>query len=950
MFKMRNLALSGGLGLALLLGTSAHAIKDRENQGRWTKPTVNNLPDKEVPGFLVNLGPSGARAVLTDKTFVIKHIFRESPAEGRLKLDDTVTGAFGKPFGTHTFGGSPHGYEGPIMDLGLAIEKAEGKDGKLVLNVSRGMETLEIKIDLEPLGAFSATYPMSCKKSERVRAKALKYLSDSTDAQAVWQAHAKSAVTLALLSSELPAQQALGKKLALGWNSIPGPGTWTWGLSFQLMTLSEYHLLTGDATVLPTIKVLSTRLREAQYDGKILAWGPSDVKGDYAAIDAAQQLYQGGFGHGPYVSGAGKNGYGPMQYTTIFAVIAWQLAERCGVKADPKGLKHALEFIHRGTNASGYVAYGGEFTLNNGLIDPVAWKKSKGGDNYVGRAGASIVAHKLSPEFPDSTEYLELNRGYLKHAYKSLPDGHADSNLGILWGLMGAASSEDEGALRSVLDYHKAWFNMMRCHDGSFVLLPGRDYADDGYYMASRYHPTATLALILGLGYPKLQIQGIQVSIPGVNPKALQGTTLAAYKAITAKSYGEAARILKSAGPEAAPMAQYLEGQARRAVESLGLLEKTGRWIQLQQRIAELKKSHGGIPVFDEAASSWEGRFKAKAGTAVLAADKLSSDGFHGKALAALQPVLDTNEKPAAQLIEERILGAARSTLASWDAMEKAAEWHKLRKEVDLHRERFRGIAIVDDRTAALEVQLTSDAGRLLVEADRLLFEGSCGPALKALAATDSEPARLLKARATVVMDGVLRSLEALEKEGRWHTLKEALSKARPKLTGITVFEDQARAWEALFATSAGRALINSDKLFLQGDLGAAAKALAPAEARAAEPLKRIEAAARVQLATLADLQGKGDWFALERSLSALRKKLSGVPLFDAKEAELAAALKTDPAKGAARQGAVLARLREAAAGRSTPALLKELEAFIQQAGDSLYGREAKELLKSLQR
>src|SRR6185295_20350124 len=135
-----------------------------------------------------------------------------------------------------------------------------------------------------------------------------------------------------------------------------------------------------------------------------------------------------------YVSGVGQNGYGPMQYTTILAVLAWQLAERCGVRTDPRAMRNALDFIHRGTNEAGYVAYGGEFTLNNGLIDPVAWRKSNGGTNYVGRAGASLIAHALSPEFPDSAHYAEKNRGYLKKAYKSLPDGHACSVLGFAWG------------------------------------------------------------------------------------------------------------------------------------------------------------------------------------------------------------------------------------------------------------------------------------------------------------------------------------------------------------------------------------------------------------------------------------------------------------------------------------------------------------------------------------
>ena len=950
MARMRDLAVIGILGSVLLFGSNADAIRDKTNQGRWTKPTVNNLPDKEVPGFLVNLGPTGARAILTEKTFLIKYLFKGSPAEGRLRIDDVVTGAFGKPFSAHTFGGSPHGYEGPIMDFGEGIEKAEGKDGKLTLNVSRGTETIEVKLDLEPIGAFSATFPMQCRKSELLRARALKYFADSPDAQGVWQAHAKSTVILALLSSDAPPQQALGKKLALGWNNVPGPGTWTWDVSFQLITLSEYHLLSGDAAVLPTIKALATLLRQGQYDGRILAWGPSEVKGDYPAIDAAQQLYQGGFGHAPYVSGPGKNGYGPMQYTTIFAVIAWQLAERCGVKADPRGIKTALEFIHRGTNAAGYVAYGGEFTLNNGLIDPVAWKKSKDGDNYVGRAGASIIAHKLSPEFPNSTEYLEANRGYFKKAFKSLPDGHADSNLGILWGVMGAAASEDETLLRTVLDYHKAWFNMMRCHDGSFVLLPGRDYADEGYYMASRYHPTATMALVLGLNYPKLQIQGLQVSIPGVNPKALHGSPLAAYKAITAKSYGDAARLLKSAGPEGAPMAAYLEGHARRAIDALDPLGKSGRWIELQRRLAELRKSHGGISVFDEAAAAWEATWKGREGGAILAADKLSGEGFHGKALAALQAALAPGAPPAARAVEERILAAARAIVAGWDGLEKSGEGYRLRKDLDLNRNRFQGIATVDERAQALEAALSSEAGRALVEADRLLSEGSPGPALKVLAGADSEPARALRARALDASQRTLAALETLEMEGRWHSLREGVTKARLKLAGLAPFEERSRAWEAEFATPAGRALIASERLFLQSDLGGAAKALAPAEARAADPLKRIEDAAKALMAPLAELQSKGDWYGVERTLSTLRKKLSGIPSFDARDGELQAALKADPAKSAARSGAVLARLREAAAGRATPALIKELEAFVQQAGDSYYGREGKALLKSLQK
>jgi len=100
-----NAVLTAVLAAAVFSHPDACAVADKTNQGRWNTPTENNLPDKEVPGFLVNLGPTGARAILTEKTFIIRTIFKNSPAVGRLKLDDEITGVFGKPFSAHHFSG-----------------------------------------------------------------------------------------------------------------------------------------------------------------------------------------------------------------------------------------------------------------------------------------------------------------------------------------------------------------------------------------------------------------------------------------------------------------------------------------------------------------------------------------------------------------------------------------------------------------------------------------------------------------------------------------------------------------------------------------------------------------------------------------------------------------------------------------------------------------------------
>jgi hypothetical protein len=69
--------------------------------------------------------------------------------------------------------------------------------------------------------------------------------------------------------------------------------------------------------------------------------------------------------------------------------------------------------------------------------------------------------------------------------------------------------SGDEKSIRHMMDYNKAWLNMARCYDGSFVALPGRDMYDKGYYMSSRLHLTATMALVYSMDNAKLKIQGI---------------------------------------------------------------------------------------------------------------------------------------------------------------------------------------------------------------------------------------------------------------------------------------------------------------------------------------------------------------------------------------------------------------------------------------------------------
>jgi len=59
------------LATSVLISGTALAISDPDNLGQWDKPAEIG-PDKECPGFLVNLGPTGARAILKETSFIVR--------------------------------------------------------------------------------------------------------------------------------------------------------------------------------------------------------------------------------------------------------------------------------------------------------------------------------------------------------------------------------------------------------------------------------------------------------------------------------------------------------------------------------------------------------------------------------------------------------------------------------------------------------------------------------------------------------------------------------------------------------------------------------------------------------------------------------------------------------------------------------------------------------------
>jgi hypothetical protein len=197
----------------------------------------------------------------------------------------------------------------------------------------------------------------------------------------------------------------------------------------------------------------------------------------------------GGLGHNTNVGG-----YGTMNITTALGVTAWELAKQCGAKVDQKKIDMANEYLRLSTTEDGFIGYHTEVC---------AYSPS-------GRQGLAIVARKLGEDNQANQDYIKLVAHGLHDSTKYINDCHADSVLGVCWALIGVNVSGEEKAIRHMMDYNKAWLNMARCHDGSFVALPGRDMYDKGYYMSSRLHLTATMALVFSMDDAKLRIQEVK--------------------------------------------------------------------------------------------------------------------------------------------------------------------------------------------------------------------------------------------------------------------------------------------------------------------------------------------------------------------------------------------------------------------------------------------------------
>lgn len=126
------------------------------------------------------------------------------------------------------------------------------------------------------------------------------------------------------------------------------------------------------------------------------------------------------------------------------------------------------------------------------------------------KSGMAYLLYMLSPERPESKSKMTLHLKNIDASYRDMPDGHACPMMGLVWGWAGVYASDDAKLKKKIADYYKAWITMARCHGSdSYVILPGRNYADESYYSGNiRNHTTGSIAFLYSYSTPRLQLQG----------------------------------------------------------------------------------------------------------------------------------------------------------------------------------------------------------------------------------------------------------------------------------------------------------------------------------------------------------------------------------------------------------------------------------------------------------
>ena len=414
-------------------------------------------PSEKTQKNINCIGATGIKARIYKGLVVkVEGLIENCPAEEKIKVGQIITGVNGK------------GFEGNnlYVVLGNALTAAEATDGKMVFDVkdSEKAASRKVTVQVPVLGSYSKTWPLNCKKSQRIIKQAAEYYSTDKEFKKKFLESRGIGGALGCLflmstgdDSYLPVVKEYFANFPKNVSSIGGH---TWNNGYNGIACGEYYLRTGDKSVLPIMQYYCDDAQKRQKFGSSWThWGDGVSPG--------------------YVAGGLMNPAGAQILTTML------LGKECGVNVDQDTLIGSLRYWYRFTG-HGTVPYGDH--------------RPEGGLGSNGKDGMAATIMQIASGAQGNTKIYEKSNKYLSMSmvtsYPVMVTGHGDNGRGDgIWRGIASAYMLDFDAKQ----YHEAmnrlqwWYDLSRRPSGAVGMATVKGFDDEGSGAAVALSYTAPL-------------------------------------------------------------------------------------------------------------------------------------------------------------------------------------------------------------------------------------------------------------------------------------------------------------------------------------------------------------------------------------------------------------------------------------------------------------------------
>ncbi len=388
-----------------------------------------------------HLGPTGLWGIPMGQNIMVKKVDSHSPADGKVLREDIIYGINGKTFPAD---------RDVRRSFANAITEAETKEagGKLILDIHRDGELIQVTLQLEVMGSFSATTPYNCEKSEKIVARAEEYMRKGlrpesgypNNQQYMYAPWHDSA--LFLLASGNPEMQGLVRRYI--HDCIDDVETWKsggddgfnaskgWGYGTIKFLFGEYYHRTGDPSVLPYIAM----------------GGFSRGSGSEKPESEETESKSGPFNNWTYPP-IGPTRYGLHPHMHMYSTMSDVLANEAGVKINQAKLAFDLNYAYVKRAQYGHVKYCGYANIpiehrQTEAPEEITEQQMNSGTFSANNGKPAMAAALFSIADGDFEEGVKNCATRSVYAYNVTRNGHGGIWFNGFWTPIGASKAGPE--------------------------------------------------------------------------------------------------------------------------------------------------------------------------------------------------------------------------------------------------------------------------------------------------------------------------------------------------------------------------------------------------------------------------------------------------------------------------------------------------------------------------